>query len=507
MKTKNQPTQPLRIKLWSALLLLNLGGPLVLGLLIFFALPPIVQHWQEQQRLRVNQKILHELSSQAEHLLSQGSSVEVSEMSKMCQLWLASHRQLLFVSVHQGPTTLCQAGLSRSQRAPDIEFDSFHQKLPQRPLHQEFEPSALGQLDLEILRSRDFVAPTGFLGLGVMSLLLVLSFGLLLFLANSMLFFQLIHRPLKEFSRLVAQRNFTALAKFEPDWGILKLAEIEDFLNETKKVAQEVLRAEKSHKNLLRQKALLAVAQQVSHDIQSPLSALNLVLHQLPHISGEHKSLLQATVKRIQQIVQDLVPKGLQQNPNRPAILIGPILKTLLREKQLEHQAVADLKLELQDLSQDKDRVRVEDSALSRIISNLINNSVDAGARQIEVRVKPLCSSLVIEVKDDGKGMPRELISQLGRRPLSHGKASGSGLGLYSAFKVLESWGGVVEIDSQLDTGTSVRLILPSDCESFESVQTAPQRTPGKNSRKGSDFLEIYSGQSVTLSPSPARCT
>jgi hypothetical protein len=94
----------------------------------------------------------------------------------------------------------------------------------------------------------------------------------------------------------------------------------------------------------------------------------------------------------------------------------------------------------------------------------LVNNAVEAlaeGKGSVRISLAADGDFAVVRIKDDGKGIPPEVLGGLGRRGVSHEKASGSGLGLHHARECAASWGGRLEIDSQLGTGTTVSLYMP----------------------------------------------
>ena len=63
-----------------------------------------------------------------------------------------------------------------------------------------------------------------------------------------------------------------------------------------------------------------------------------------------------------------------------------------------------------------------------------------------------------LELKDSGKGIPPEVLSELGQRGSTFGKPGGHGLGLANAHELLKSWGGKLSVESLLGQGTTVRL-------------------------------------------------
>ena len=68
---------------------------------------------------------------------------------------------------------------------------------------------------------------------------------------------------------------------------------------------------------------------------------------------------------------------------------------------------------------------------------------------------------IFLVIKDNGKGIPPEILIKLGQRGETHGKAGGSGLGLFHARTTAESWGGSLVITSELGKGTTVKIKLP----------------------------------------------
>ncbi len=107
--------------------------------------------------------------------------------------------------------------------------------------------------------------------------------------------------------------------------------------------------------------------------------------------------------------------------------------------------------------------MRVSDAEFLASLSNIINNRVEAcqkhGEVKIEAREAP--DHVEILVTDNGCGIPPERLRQLMNAGVTFDKADGSGLGLYHARLSIESWGGVLGLDSSPDRGTTVRIRLP----------------------------------------------
>jgi signal transduction histidine kinase len=111
-------------------------------------------------------------------------------------------------------------------------------------------------------------------------------------------------------------------------------------------------------------------------------------------------------------------------------------------------------------------QLSVEKSALLRIVSNLINNSVESISEKIlrsgevgnvvvSVRKSTRPSGLIIRVEDDGLGF---ISLKRGRIPKS--TKGGFGIGLSSAKQILESWGGALTLQAVPKGGAAVEVFL-----------------------------------------------
>jgi signal transduction histidine kinase len=105
---------------------------------------------------------------------------------------------------------------------------------------------------------------------------------------------------------------------------------------------------------------------------------------------------------------------------------------------------------------------------LYQVILNLLDNAIkysDAGAR-VDVRIREDLSSLTVEVKDTGVGIPEEDLGQLFERFYRVDKdrsraTGGSGLGLAISRQIIEMHGGEIYVESEVGAGSTFRVRLP----------------------------------------------
>jgi signal transduction histidine kinase len=98
------------------------------------------------------------------------------------------------------------------------------------------------------------------------------------------------------------------------------------------------------------------------------------------------------------------------------------------------------------------------------VLSSLLANAIEALDRDGEITVRGDWSrgqpQVTLSVEDSGPGMTE---AQLGRagKPFHTTKPRGLGVGLALARRVVERFGGRLEIDSSPGRGTRVRLHMP----------------------------------------------
>jgi signal transduction histidine kinase len=100
---------------------------------------------------------------------------------------------------------------------------------------------------------------------------------------------------------------------------------------------------------------------------------------------------------------------------------------------------------------------------LTIAVQNLLINAAQAqhGKGDIRVTLSRQDSLSRIEIADQGPGIPAEIRAAL-FRPFKTTKARGTGLGMATAKRLLESQNGLIEVDCPQQGGTVITLLVPS---------------------------------------------
>lgn len=205
------------------------------------------------------------------------------------------------------------------------------------------------------------------------------------------------------------------------------------------------------------------LAEKLAHDIKSPLSVIESVCKDLKE-DKDKAELLKKVSERIVLISQDLLEKYRDNNKKNAFIeetidfkTLSGILSDIISEKKILNP---EIKIDLEVSELDCEFVFNKEE-LKRIISNILNNSIEAKADWIKIKVFKDKDLMGISIKDNGKGIESEIVGKIGKKGFTYGKPDGNGLGIWSAKQTIQKYGGILEIKSDLGKGAEVSITIP----------------------------------------------
>ncbi len=278
--------------------------------------------------------------------------------------------------------------------------------------------------------------------------------------------------------------KFISLIKNKNNIESIDVNSLEPAVEELYSIILKLVNAEEKYKKLyvdsrLNEK-IAVLSKQVAHDIRSPLSSLNMISSALGNLPEEQKNILTHSIDRINSIANDLLEKGkgnfedpkinlINSSLTQNKFYLLPMLKSIITEKRAQYKNKSDVFIIFNNRYNVDDLTSFPKSELERILSNIINNATESlinDKGEIEISLYKTDSKFnLIAIKDNGKGVPEEVLSKIGQKGFSYGKEhldqSGSGLGLYHAKKTMQEFGGELLIDSELGKGTTITLKIP----------------------------------------------
>ncbi|TSB46836.1 HAMP domain-containing histidine kinase [Alkalicoccobacillus porphyridii] len=212
--------------------------------------------------------------------------------------------------------------------------------------------------------------------------------------------------------------------------------------------------------------AVSHIAAGVAHELRNPLSVIKgfLQLAKLTNDFHKYYDTILTELNRMNGIIEDFLSvsrKKMTRSWQSPNTIIESLVQ-ILKSECLLHDV--ELKLELMSSDQQVN-VDVNESMIKQVILNLLRNSIEAygtsnTSRLFSVHTAIENQSFTIMIKDNGKGMPREILDQIGK-PFFTTKEKGNGIGIPLCKKIIEDHGGTFVITSEYNIGTEVRITIP----------------------------------------------
>ncbi|MCC2310056.1 ATP-binding protein [Cellulomonas chengniuliangii] len=186
-----------------------------------------------------------------------------------------------------------------------------------------------------------------------------------------------------------------------------------------------------------------------SHQLRTPLTALSMRLEEIalatqePEVREEARISLEQ-VERLVTVVDDLLARSRRaQGGTTEAVVLADVLRQQ-REEWAPAYAAAERRLVF-EIDPDV-QVLATPGALAQVIATLLENSLKHGGGTTTVRSRPSGASgaVVVEVADEGAGVPDDLAPRIFEREVTSG--AGTGLGLALARDLASADGGRLEL-------------------------------------------------------------
>jgi two-component system OmpR family sensor kinase len=147
-----------------------------------------------------------------------------------------------------------------------------------------------------------------------------------------------------------------------------------------------------------------------------------------------------------------------------------PVVEQVITNIKAGHPSI---KISFTDLENNKVSKNIEanfdDAAMRQILTNLLNNAFTfAGEKPIRVGLGNTNKNIVLEVIDQGEGIPKQLRSKIFERFYRSDNSrnrdtGGSGLGLAIVKGLVEGHGGTIVADETPGGGATFRITLPNN--------------------------------------------
>ena len=259
-------------------------------------------------------------------------------------------------------------------------------------------------------------------------------------------------------NRLVAPLVYLAASAEQLGSGQVRPRMERTKIEEIDQVADELSRsADRMAARLAGERQFAADA---SHQLRTPLTALTMRLEEIASATTQdevreaaEKSLAQ--VERLVGVVDDVLGRSRRSlGPDTELVVLSEVLDQQREEWQQPFDA-AGRHLDIRDSNA---TVFASPGGLSQVLATLLENSLHhgAGTTTVAARGSGANHAIVIEVVDEGEGVPEGLAPRIFEREVTGGR--GTGLGLALARDLVTANGGRLELSQRAPAAFAVFL-------------------------------------------------
>ncbi|MFQ6070161.1 MAG: PAS domain-containing sensor histidine kinase [Candidatus Aminicenantales bacterium] len=222
--------------------------------------------------------------------------------------------------------------------------------------------------------------------------------------------------------------------------------------------------------DLSKKVAWAEMARRVAHEIKNPLTPIQLSAEHLLKVHSDKKGDLDKTiqesasyiikeVEHLRKIAQEFLDISREKSLEKKLF----DLKELVRETILPFkQTLPERVTFIENYRGDDFHYRGDKGKIKIALRNILINAIEAIRKhgEIQIRLEKAKDSFLLEVRDTGIGMEKEMQKRI-FEPSFSTKDVGTGLGLPIARKIIEDHGGTIKLTSELGKGTKIMIKLP----------------------------------------------
>lgn len=230
-----------------------------------------------------------------------------------------------------------------------------------------------------------------------------------------------------------------------------------------------------------------------SHELRSPLATITAgldLVHSRNDRDAARLTAMREEAQRLDRIIDDLLLLARADERGLSPRSADVDLDELVYTEQLRLREISRLQIDVDVVAV---RIRGDRSQLARMLRNLVDNAVRHSNGRIAIRLRPQAGGAVLEVADDGPGVPvadrDRIFTRFVRLDTARDRAAGgTGLGLAIVAEVVAAHGGGVEVLDHPGGGALFRVRLPG-----RPPSATPSARPGNHATDSRDAPGVTS--------------
>lgn len=253
--------------------------------------------------------------------------------------------------------------------------------------------------------------------------------------------------------------------------GLKDDTEVSYLTNEFDRLLDTLETAQEQIKSASAMQSRVEIARVVAHNIRSPLLAIEMMLPSLQNVPEKVVKVFRSSITEIKELSQQLKNEAAGSNDgispfNLERVSLREVLTDVVAQKEAENGHSRSFAIAVDAPEGSAYWIRANRSQLKSVLSNLVNNALEAMPGRlggVSMRLRRHENQYVLKIQDDGVGMSEKVLAKLGETALSTKEGSDRGIGIMHAKSAIEAFGGSISFSSVVGRGTTVQLSIPCD--------------------------------------------
>lgn len=215
----------------------------------------------------------------------------------------------------------------------------------------------------------------------------------------------------------------------------------------------------------------------MSHDLKTPLARIQgmteVITKDGPELSETQRKALDTisqSSEELAEFIASILSLSRIESKEMKLQLKSRDINQIVREVIRKHEYMAKRKeIEIVAELEPLFSIKVDQDLLKTVIANLLENAIKYSPERTKILIttEELNNDVVIQVADQGSGIPAEemnhVFDRFYRARNTRNTTAGNGLGLYLAKYFVELHNGRIEVESELEKGSTFSVRLPMD--------------------------------------------
>jgi signal transduction histidine kinase len=206
----------------------------------------------------------------------------------------------------------------------------------------------------------------------------------------------------------------------------------------------------------------------VAHELRSPLTGVkgftSTLISKWDRLTDSQKLLMLSTVDadadRLTRLITELLDVARidtgRLSVRKEPVRLAPVLASLLEPMEPPNGRT------LTFLTEGDPTIWVDRDRLAQVVANLVENAFAHGDGAVTVVLRSRADDgAELVVDDEGKGIADDIRPRIFTKFWRHGRAGGSGLGLFIVSGLVAAHGGSVSVERSVSGGARMRVTLP----------------------------------------------